>query len=122
MATRTAPDLNYGGLKKAEDSYIDEMGNDPILVGSETIEEMRLTTNMYSEIRMRLATRDVPPEEVAFIHDAKTPVDRAALFKAVNEGQIRVLIGSSEKMGTGMNAQTRPVSYTHLTLPTSDLV
>jgi len=101
--------------------YLDEpvvLDNEqPIWVGGETVEESRLTTNIYSEIRKRLAQRGIPPEEVAFIHDAKTPGDRAALFKAVNEGRVRVLIGSSEKMGTGMNAQTRLVAIHQITPP-----
>ena len=70
----------------------------------ETLEELSLTTNVYAEIKRRLVEHGVRPEDVAFIHDAHTPEQRAALFEAVNEGRIRILIGSTEKMGTGMNA------------------
>ena len=73
------------------------------IVDTDTEEEKSLTTNVYNEIRLRLAKQGVPPEEIAFIHDARNPLQRAALFKAVNEGKIRVLIGSNEKMGTGLN-------------------
>ncbi len=90
---------------------------EPIPIGCETAEEAALTTNIYREIRSRLAARGVPPEQVAFIHDAKTPAERAALFKAVNDGKVRVLIGSTEKMGTGMNAQERLAAIHQITPP-----
>jgi len=83
----------------------------------ETEEEKALTTNVYNEIRMRLAKQGIPPEEIAFIHDARNPQQRAALFKAVNDGKIRVLIGSNEKMGTGINVQERCVATHHITPP-----
>ncbi|MBU2610929.1 MAG: helicase C-terminal domain-containing protein [Chloroflexi bacterium] len=83
----------------------------------ETLEELSLTTNIYAEIKRRLVERGVKPEEIAFIHDARTPEQRAAMFEAVNEGRIRVLIGSTEKMGTGMNAQERLIALHHLDAP-----
>ena len=91
--------------------------DDAIHIGDETAEELAFTTNIYSEIRKRLALRGVPAEEVAFIHDAKTPEARAKLFAAVNNGEIRVLIGSTEKMGTGMNVQERCIAMHTITPP-----
>ena len=88
-----------------------------ILIGDETAEELAFTTNIYNEIRKRLALRGVPAEEVAFIHDAKTPEARAKLFAAVNKGEIRILIGSTEKMGTGMNVQERCIAMHTITPP-----
>lgn len=88
-----------------------------ILIGEETAEELACTTNIYTEIRKRLALRGVPAEEVAFIHDAKTPEARAKLFAAVNQGKIRILIGSTEKMGTGMNVQARCIAMHTITPP-----
>jgi len=84
---------------------------------TDTEEEKSLTTNVYNEIRLRLVKHGISPEEVAFIHDARNPQQRAALFKAVNEGKIRVLIGSNEKMGTGLNVQERCVATHHITPP-----
>ena len=55
--------------------------------------------------------------EIAFIHDAKGPAERSQMFEAVREGRIRVLIGSTEKMGTGMNVQTRALAMHHLDAP-----
>ena len=91
--------------------------DDAIPIGEETAEELAFTTNIYTEIRKRLAMRGVPAEEVAFIHDAKTPESRAKLFAAVNRGEIRVLIGSTEKMGTGMNVQERCIAMHTITPP-----
>jgi hypothetical protein len=84
---------------------------------ADTEEEKRLTDNLYSEIRLRLARLGVPTEEVAFIHDARSAKGRADLFQAVNSGEVRVLIGSNEKMGTGLNVQERLVAVHHLTPP-----
>ena len=94
---------------------LDDDEQTPVAV--ETAEELAITTNMYSEIRKRLALRGVPTDQVAFIHDAKTPEARAKLFAAVNKGTIRVLIGSTEKMGTGMNVQERCIAMHTITPP-----
>jgi hypothetical protein len=66
---------------------------------------------------VRLARLGVPIEEIAFIHDARSAKGRADLFQAVNSGEVRVLIGSNEKMGTGLNVQERLVAVHHLTPP-----
>ena len=87
------------------------------VTAQETAEELSLTTDIYAEIRARLALRGIPRGEVAFIHDARTPAARKALFEAVNLGEIRVLIGSTEKMGTGMNVQERCIAMHTLTPP-----
>lgn len=87
------------------------------IADTDTEEEKSLTINVYNEIRLRLAKQGIPPEEIAFIHDARNPQQRAALFKAANEGKVRVLIGSNEKMGTGLNVQERCVATHHITPP-----
>lgn len=63
------------------------------------------TINLYEEIKTKLTRRGVPEREVAFIHDAKGDVAKAALFKRVNRGDVRILLGSTAKMGTGTNVQ-----------------
>jgi N12 class adenine-specific DNA methylase len=83
----------------------------------DTAEETRLTDNLYSEIKVRLARLGIPIEEIAFIHDARNEKDRANLFKAVNNGSVRILIGSNEKMGTGLNVQERLIAVHHVTPP-----
>ena len=73
--------------------------------------------NLYMDIKEKLVRRGIPPAEIAFIHDAKTPEARERLFTAVRAGQIRVLIGSTAKMGTGMNVQERLLAMHHLDAP-----
>ena len=84
----------------------------------ETAEELSLKNGVYHEIRRKLGERyGIPPTEVAFIHDADTPARKAALFKAVNSGRVRVLIGSTSKLGTGVNVQKRLVALHHVDEP-----
>lgn len=71
----------------------------------------------YTDIRAKLVALGVPEEEVAFIHDFDTDIQKATLFKSVREGRVRVLIGSTSKMGVGTNVQTRLVALHHLDLP-----
>ena len=73
--------------------------------------------SIYDDIRNVLIGAGVPAKEIAFIHDANTNEKKAKLFKDVNEGTVRVLIGSTGKMGVGMNAQKRIVALHHLDAP-----
>jgi N12 class adenine-specific DNA methylase len=73
--------------------------------------------NVYDEIRSQLLRKGVPPHEIAFIHDAKTDAAKLALFQKVNSGQIRVLLGSTEKMGAGTNVQRKLYAEHHLDAP-----
>lgn len=65
------------------------------------------TFNVYDDIKAKLVERGVPENEIAFIHDAKTEVQKATLFTNVRKGRVRVLIGSTAKMGAGTNVQKR---------------
>jgi len=73
--------------------------------------------NVYADIKSKLVKHGVRPAEIAFIHDAKSPAARSQLFQVVREGRIRILIGSTEKMGTGMNVQTRALAMHHMDAP-----
>jgi N12 class adenine-specific DNA methylase len=74
--------------------------------------------NIYDEVRERLVrNHGVPGQEIAFIHDAETDAAKKILFDAVNAGRVRILIGSTEKMGTGTNVQRRLVALHHLDAP-----
>ncbi len=73
--------------------------------------------DLYQDIKQKLIRRGIPPNEIAFIHDAKTPEARERIFNAVRAGQIRVLIGSTAKMGTGMNVQDKLIAMHHLDAP-----
>ena len=68
-------------------------------------------------MKQKLMAQGVPPEEIAFIHDAKTEVQKAELFSKVRKGQVRVLFGSTAKMGAGTNVQTRLAALHHLDCP-----
>ncbi|HEX8920402.1 MAG TPA: helicase C-terminal domain-containing protein [Pyrinomonadaceae bacterium] len=84
----------------------------------ETAEEISLKNGVYHEIRRKLNERfQIPLEQIAFIHEADTPARKAALFKAVNSGRVRVLIGSTSKLGTGVNVQRRLVALHHVDEP-----
>jgi hypothetical protein len=83
----------------------------------ETAEEVRQSNFVYYEIRDELVRRGVPAEEIAFIHEYQTKTARDRLFAAVNEGRVRVLIGSTSKMGSGMNVQRRLIALHDLDCP-----
>lgn len=72
---------------------------------------------VYSAIKDELVARGVPAEEIRFIHDAKTPTQRLKLFDDAKIGKVRVLLGSTERMGTGVNVQTRLAALHHVDVP-----
>ncbi|OAV75852.1 DNA methylase [Bacteroidales bacterium Barb7] len=74
--------------------------------------------NPYSEIKRKLVEdHGIPASEIRFIQEAKTETARKAMIKGMNEGNIRVLFGSTEMLGTGVNAQKRAVAVHHLDSP-----
>ena len=73
--------------------------------------------NIYDELRGKLIQKGVPQEEIAFIHEASTESQKAELFAKVRAGQVRVLLGSTAKMGAGTNVQDRLVALHHLDVP-----
>ena len=70
--------------------------------------------NVYDDIRKKLVAAGVPESEVAFIHSADTEAKKAALFSKVRSGDVRILLGSTAKMGAGTNVQDRLVAVHHL--------
>ena len=83
---------------------------------TETAEEGENVT-AYAEIKKMLVKQGVPSNEVAFIHDAKTKEQKEELFAKVRDGRVRVLIGSTEKMGAGTNVQKKLVALHHVDAP-----
>ncbi len=75
------------------------------------------TFNVYYDMRDKLIEKGVPPEEIAFIHDANSDAQKAALFARVRSGQVRVLLGSTAKMGAGTNVQKLLIAEHHLDVP-----
>lgn len=73
--------------------------------------------NVYDAMRDALLDRGIPAEEIAFIHEYNTDQEKSVLFKNVRSGKLRVLMGSTQKMGAGMNVQKRLVALHHLDIP-----
>ena len=84
-------------------------------IGQDTAEEPAFT--IYDDIREKLVARGIPREQIAFIHEANTEVRKKELFAKVRAGQVRVLMGSTFKMGAGMNVQDRLVALHDLDCP-----
>ena len=80
--------------------------------------------NVYDDLKTKLIDRGIPKEEIAFIHDANTDARKQELFNKVRRGQVRVLIGSTQKMGAGTNCQDRLIALHDLDCPwrPSDLI
>ena len=70
-----------------------------------------------TDVRSKLVAAGIPHREIAFIHDAETDTAKKVLFDAVNAGRVRILLGSTEKMGAGTNVQRRLVALHHLDAP-----
>ena len=79
--------------------------------------EMTTFQNVYDDLRDKLIAKGIPAEEIAYIHSANTEVQKKELFGKVRSGQIRVLLGSTQKMGAGTNAQRKLVALHHLDCP-----
>lgn len=75
------------------------------------------SAKLYDDLKKRLVKLGIPAKEIAFIHDADTDAKKSKLFDDMNAGRVRVLIGSTGKMGVGMNAQKRAVAIHHLDAP-----
>ena len=73
--------------------------------------------NVYDDLKAKLVRMGVPEAEIAFIHDAKTEAQKAALFTNVRSGNVRILLGSTAKMGAGTNVQKRLIAEHHLDIP-----
>jgi N12 class adenine-specific DNA methylase len=84
---------------------------------TEDLETDNESAQLYDDIKARLRKGGIPAKEIAFIHDADTDAKKKKLFADVNDGKVRVLIGSTGKMGVGMNAQKRVVAIHHLDAP-----
>lgn len=75
------------------------------------------TFNVYDDVRNKLAARGIPKEEIAFIHEYNTEAKKAELFAKVRDGQVRILMGSTPKLGAGTNVQDRLIALHHLDCP-----
>lgn len=73
--------------------------------------------NVYDDLKHKLESKGIPEAEIAYIHNAKSEVQKKELFAKVREGEVRILIGSTQKMGAGTNAQQKLIALHHLDAP-----
>jgi N12 class adenine-specific DNA methylase len=101
----------------ARDSAADEETETNDADARENLELFNGAFNLYDDIRDRLIERGIPAKEIAYIHDAKTDDAKIKLFGRVRSGDVRILLGSTGKMGVGTNVQTRLIAMHHLDAP-----
>lgn len=97
------------------ENRIDDEGNIIVEEMDDDIFDSRF--NLYEDIRQRLVAKGIPRDQVAFIHEAKDDAKKAVLFDKVRRGKVRVLIGSTGKMGVGTNVQRKLIAMHHLDAP-----
>lgn len=96
------------------DEIKDDFKDDEIVSERDANEK---TFFLYGDIYKKLVSKGIPREQIAFIHDANTNNEKQELFDKVNSGEIRVLIGSTSKMGAGTNVQERVTAIHHIDCP-----
>lgn len=74
-------------------------------------------TDVYNDLRRKLVLKGIPREEIAFIHEADSETKKKELFAKVRRGEVRVLMGSTSKMGAGTNVQDKIIALHHLDCP-----
>ena len=104
--------------KTAGDTDIDsENGDDNRTAAERESLEEECDFCVYNDIRDKLIAKGIPAEEIAFIHDAKSEKQKAELFDKVRSGEVRILLGSTAKMGTGTNVQKKLIAVHDLDIP-----
>ncbi len=111
----TKIDLAVSRIVKIWEATRDERSTQLVFCDLSTPDPERF--NVYDDVRSKLIEAGVPADEIAFIHDAETDAAKKLLFDAVNAGRVRILLGSTEKMGAGTNVQRRLVALHHLDAP-----
>ncbi len=106
----TDSESNDPDVAAAAQEQLDRMSPDELLA-------LESDFSVYDDLKQKLIDRGMPADQIAFIHDAKTDLQKTELFGKVRSGRIRVLLGSTSKMGAGMNVQDRLVALHHLDAP-----
>ena len=104
------------GEAEVESENVDDAKDKKSIADVESLEE-ECDFCVYDDIREKLIAKGIPAEEIAYIHDAKTEQQKSDLFDKVRSGEIRVLLGSTAKMGTGTNVQKRLIAVHDLDIP-----
>jgi len=105
------------GTPKAVDTSPTRDDEAAVIVGTDTPEEVGLLTDVYADLKRKLTMRGIPAHAIRFVHEAKTREARFRLFQAANDGLARVIVGSTAKLGTGVNVQKRLAAIHHLDAP-----
>ncbi len=117
----STPKARAENEKKKSKAEKDSKGEDEVEQDPDAVEEdaegLELQMSVYTDIRNKLIAKGVPAKEIAFIHDAHTEAQKAELFSKVRSGQVRILLGSTQKMGAGTNVQTKLVASHDLDCP-----
>ena len=104
------------GEAEIESADADEVDDKKSAAERESLEE-ECDFCVYDDIRDKLIAKGIPADEIAYIHDAKTEKQKADLFDRMRNGEIRVLLGSTAKMGTGTNVQKKLIAVHDLDIP-----
>lgn len=110
--TSNSTQLVFSDLSTPERSYDDLVKG----ISNKTIDEKSFSS-VYEDIAMKLLAKGVKTSEIAFIHDADTEEKKNGLFKSVRDGKIRILFGSTQKLGAGTNVQDKLIAVHHLDCP-----
>ena len=111
-ASNSAVIASNGKISEVSEEIWSKLHHSP----TETFESERKFC-VYDDIKQKLVAKGVPEKEIAFIHDADTTEEKQKLFAKMNKGEIRVMIGSTQKCGAGMNAQERMIALHDLDAP-----
>ena len=109
--------LIFSDIGTPKGSWSEDMLSDDFWKKSGSEERSAGDFDVYNYLKTELVKRGIPAEEIAFIHDAKSDAQRDALFKDMRTGKKKILIGSTDKCGTGVNVQTHLVAMHHVDCP-----
>ena len=109
--------LIFSDIGTPKGSWSEDMLSDGYWKQTATEDKLCGEFDVYNYLKTELVKRGIPAEEIAFIHDAKSDAQRDALFKDMRIGKKKILIGSTDKCGTGVNVQTHLVAMHHVDCP-----
>ncbi len=105
----------YACAKQVKDFYVNYPGKTQIVFCDTSIPKKEF--NVYDELKRILMESGIPGEEIAFVHDAASEKKRTELLKKFNEGAVRIMVGSTQKLGTGSNVQKNLVAVHNVDIP-----
>lgn len=106
---------NINDILQNNEAIVDDIDENGEVLQKDDFDDSRFF--LYGDIYRKLVKAGIPREQIAFIHDATTNEEKSDLFRKVNDGEIRILLGSRAKMGTGVNVQKRITALHHLDCP-----